>query len=139
MNLVRIRSGKPGRAERGQHRVLVAGQDLPREQLAGDQAERCPRMGEGHEAAWDLPQFAEHRFAVARDRLVADLPARRLELGVAGNELDASSASSWTTSSAMLKDPSLCSVMCSSYQSWSRAKVLPGLGRTAARGVFITP
>jgi hypothetical protein len=28
--------------------------------------------------------------------------------------------------------------MASSYQSWSRAKVLPGLGRTAARGVFIT-
>src|SRR6478672_6531210 len=65
----------------------VSGQDFPREKFAGDEAERGSGVREGHEAVRCLAQFAEDGLAVTRDGLVADLPGRRLELRVAGDEL----------------------------------------------------
>ena len=67
--------------------MLLAGEDLAGKKFAGDEPEGGPGVREGHEAARDLAEFAEDRFAVAGDRLVADLPGRGLEFGVAGDEL----------------------------------------------------
>jgi hypothetical protein len=66
--------GEPLRPESLQHRVPGSGEDFSGQELAGDQPERCPRVGEGDKAAGDFFEFTEDRFAVARNGFVADLP-----------------------------------------------------------------
>src|SRR3954454_5809942 len=62
---------EPAGPERLEERAGLAADDLVREQLPGDEAEGRAAVGEGDVVAGDLRKGAEHRLAVAGDRLGA--------------------------------------------------------------------